>query len=213
MGDILTRLARNRPVVVVTEDIPQNLLREPPEFAGQYDPARLVRRLHVEADARADRPRAFGARSRRTPRSSRPTRAAYGKELDALDAWIKQQIETLPKPQRVLVTAHDAFGYFGRRYGMEVVGHPGDQHPLRGRAPRRGPGGPDRGGPQGEGDLRRIERAAAVDRGRAGGGARRAATRRRSAASSSPTPWAPPARPRAPTRAWSGPTSTPSSTP
>ncbi len=38
MGDILTKMARSRPVVAVTEEIPQDLLREPPEFAGQYDP-------------------------------------------------------------------------------------------------------------------------------------------------------------------------------
>jgi len=38
MGDILTKMARSRPVVAVSEDIPQELLREPPEFAGQYDP-------------------------------------------------------------------------------------------------------------------------------------------------------------------------------
>src|SRR5919112_4367762 len=38
MGDILTKMARTRPVVAVTEEIPQDLLREPPEFLGQYDP-------------------------------------------------------------------------------------------------------------------------------------------------------------------------------
>ena len=48
--------------------------------------------------------------------------AAFAKELTELDAWVKQRIETIPPAQRVLVTAHDAFGYFGRRYGMEVMG-------------------------------------------------------------------------------------------
>lgn len=48
--------------------------------------------------------------------------AAYREELDALDAWILEQVELLSPEQRVLITAHDAFEYFGRRYGFEVLG-------------------------------------------------------------------------------------------
>ena len=120
MGDILTRLARSRPVVAVTEEIPQDLLREPPEFAGQYDP-------HVWFDVsmwkRTLDPiaRELAAVDPGHAEEFKANAAAYGKELDALDAWIKQQVGTVPPAQRVLVTAHDAFGYFGRRYGMEVV--------------------------------------------------------------------------------------------
>jgi manganese/zinc/iron transport system substrate-binding protein len=120
MGDILTKLARSRPVIAVTEEIPQNLLREPPEFAGQYDP-------HVWFDVSMWKltlgpiARELSALDPEHAGEFEANAAAYGKELDALDAWVKQRIETLPPAQRVLVTAHDAFGYFGRRYGMEVV--------------------------------------------------------------------------------------------
>lgn len=120
MGDILTRLARSRPVVAVTEEIPAGLLREPPEFAGQYDP-------HVWFDVSMWRrtldpiARELAALDPSHAEEFKANAAAYGKELEALDAWIKERIETLPPAQRVLVTAHDAFGYFGRRYGMEVV--------------------------------------------------------------------------------------------
>ena len=48
--------------------------------------------------------------------------ATLTKELEALDAWAVQRLATVPKGSRVLVTAHDAFEYFGRRYGFEVVG-------------------------------------------------------------------------------------------
>lgn len=48
--------------------------------------------------------------------------ADYLEELDRLDVWIQEQINSIPNEQRVLVTAHDAFGYFGRRYGLEVIG-------------------------------------------------------------------------------------------
>ena len=43
-------------------------------------------------------------------------------ELVALDTEISAQLATIPEDRRVLVTAHDAFGYFGGRYGLEVEG-------------------------------------------------------------------------------------------
>ena len=45
---------------------------------------------------------------------------AYNAELDELHEYIKAQIATIPEPSRVLITAHDAFGYFGAQYGVEV---------------------------------------------------------------------------------------------
>lgn len=47
---------------------------------------------------------------------------SYLLKLDSLDKWIKEQINTIPESQRVLITSHDAFRYFGRAYGMEVKG-------------------------------------------------------------------------------------------
>ncbi len=46
----------------------------------------------------------------------------YGLELNALHSWVKQSIASIPKAQQVLVTAHDAFAYYGRAYGLKVVG-------------------------------------------------------------------------------------------
>lgn len=46
----------------------------------------------------------------------------YIKKLTLLEEKIKAIIKTLPKEKRVLVTAHDAFSYFGRAYGFEVIG-------------------------------------------------------------------------------------------
>ncbi len=46
----------------------------------------------------------------------------YIAELEALELQLKETIETLPKEQRILVTAHDAFNYFGAAFGFEVVG-------------------------------------------------------------------------------------------
>ncbi|MFT4985185.1 MAG: manganese/zinc/iron transport system substrate-binding protein [Flavobacteriales bacterium] len=46
----------------------------------------------------------------------------YMTQLEILDASSKEMIKSLPKEKRVLVTAHDAFGYFGKDFGFEVVG-------------------------------------------------------------------------------------------
>ena len=48
--------------------------------------------------------------------------AAYLQRLEALDAYAKTAMATIPENQRVLVTAHDAFNYLGRAYGIEVRG-------------------------------------------------------------------------------------------
>jgi manganese/zinc/iron transport system substrate-binding protein len=121
MGDILVKLARSKPVLAVTEAIPAGELREPPELAGQYDP-------HVWFDvglwALAVRPIADEiVRLRPAWQAEIEARAAAVEaELRELDAWVAARILELPAERRILVTAHDAFGYFGRRYGMEVVG-------------------------------------------------------------------------------------------
>ena len=48
--------------------------------------------------------------------------AAYVSQLQELDGWIKTEVATIPDGQRLLVTNHEAFGYFAERYGFEVVG-------------------------------------------------------------------------------------------
>lgn len=47
---------------------------------------------------------------------------SYLAQLDTLEAEVKATIATLPPEKRILVTAHDAFNYFGKSYGFEVVG-------------------------------------------------------------------------------------------
>jgi zinc/manganese transport system substrate-binding protein len=46
--------------------------------------------------------------------------AAYIKQLEALDARITKDIQSIPAAHRKLVTSHDAFGYFGQRYGIDI---------------------------------------------------------------------------------------------
>ena len=46
----------------------------------------------------------------------------YIQRLQALDAWVKAQVATIPVDKRKLVTNHDALGYFARRYGFQIIG-------------------------------------------------------------------------------------------
>ncbi|MFZ5818067.1 MAG: metal ABC transporter solute-binding protein, Zn/Mn family [Bacillota bacterium] len=119
MGDILVKMARQKPTVAVAERIPESDLLATPD--GTEDPhiwfdvslwmkaAEAVRDALVELDpaGRAE----YQANA-----------AAYLKELEALHGYAREQIGSIPARQRVLVTAHDAFGYFGRAYGIEVMG-------------------------------------------------------------------------------------------
>ena len=121
MGDILGKMGRGRPVLAVTEAMPEAELLDPPEYEGLHDP-------HVWFDvglwARTVEP-VVEALSELSPADAATFRAngdAYRAELEALDAWVRSEIERIPPELRVLVTAHDAFGYFGRAYGVHVVG-------------------------------------------------------------------------------------------
>jgi ABC-type Zn uptake system ZnuABC Zn-binding protein ZnuA len=48
---------------------------------------------------------------------------AYQGELDALDAWIRDEVAQVPAARRKLVTFHDAFQYFAKRYGLAARGY------------------------------------------------------------------------------------------
>ncbi len=48
--------------------------------------------------------------------------AAYRQRLDELDGWVRDQIASIPKPNRKIVTFHDAFPYYAREYGITIVG-------------------------------------------------------------------------------------------
>ena len=121
MGDVLVKMARHKPVVAVSEAVPETDLREPPELQGHYDPhlwfdvSLWAQTLGPIADALIEIAPEHEATIRANAEKARA-------ELAALDTWAQAQIDTLPAERRILITAHDAFGYFGRRYGLEVIG-------------------------------------------------------------------------------------------
>ena len=107
--------------VRVTDGIDRARLLAPPEFAGAYDPHvwfDLELWTVVVASVR-DGLIAMDPAREATYRANAGT---YIAEIEALDAYVRQQAETVPAGIRALVTAHDAFNYFARRYDFEVRG-------------------------------------------------------------------------------------------
>lgn len=121
MGDVFAGMRGRVSAVPVAEAVDTAALLAPPEFAGAYDP-------HVWMDVTlwkhaVERVAASLAGLDTTHAADYHARAgAYLAVLDTLDAHVRQQLARLPADRRVLVTAHDAFNYFGRAYGMDVRG-------------------------------------------------------------------------------------------
>jgi len=119
LGEVLERMQGRVKTVAVADEIDRALLLTPPEFEGAYDPhvwfdvtlwmqaVERVRDALIEMDpGHADLYRANAQ--------------SYLAELVELDAYATSRAEEVPDEQRVLITAHDAFNYFGRAYGFEV---------------------------------------------------------------------------------------------
>lgn len=120
MGDNFTSLARNgKPVYPITEEIDPDYLREPPEFAGHYDP-HVWMDVSAWSECVAFVAKALGKYDTANADFYITNAEAYREELAKLDDYALQTIATIPQDRRVLVTAHDAFGYFARAYNIEV---------------------------------------------------------------------------------------------
>lgn len=121
MGEVLAEMGGRTRVAAVSEVIPTDQRLSPPEFQGAYDPhvwfdvrlwamtVDVVARTLSEADPAHARD--FAANAER-----------YRAQLADLDRYVREQAARVPAERRVLITAHDAFNYFGRAYGFQVRG-------------------------------------------------------------------------------------------
>jgi manganese/zinc/iron transport system substrate-binding protein len=122
LQDIFARMARTKKhVYAVTEAIAEKDLLEPASFGGHYDP-------HVWFDVTLWEKcvqTVVKGLSELDPKS-KDYFEKRGKESQArmreLHQWALQKAGELAKEKRILITSHDAFNYFGRAYGFQVVG-------------------------------------------------------------------------------------------
>lgn len=121
MGELFEKLSRLKSVIAIAEEIPSSLLLDSPKYPGTYDP-------HVWFDVKLWKqciPVVLKNLIAKKPKAAQyfETRAnAYSQKLDSLDLEVQTKISRIPKEQRILITAHDAFSYFGKAYDLEVKG-------------------------------------------------------------------------------------------
>ncbi len=121
MGEVLHKLSRTKKVIALGDSLPKDKLLHPASDAKAFDP-------HVWFDVSlwAEVVRRAG----RTLAAVHPghsdlflrNASTYASALDSLHLWVKEQMAMVPRERRVLITAHDAFGYFGKAYDVEVHG-------------------------------------------------------------------------------------------
>lgn len=121
LDETLKALARSKPVLFAAEKIPAAQLLADEEYKDRKDPhvwmdpnlwsivVEAVRDALIARDPAGRATYEAGAKN-------------YVAEIRRLDAYAAKVLGTVPQKARVLVTAHDAFGYFGRAYGFEVEG-------------------------------------------------------------------------------------------
>jgi manganese/zinc/iron transport system substrate-binding protein len=121
MGEIFEKMSKSKPTVAVADSIPEEMLLSDATNSKAHDP-------HVWFDIKAwihviDKvEQELTKLSPENEELFKENASNYKKELEEMDQYAKEQIKLIPEESRVLVTAHDAFKYFGHAYGLEVMG-------------------------------------------------------------------------------------------
>ena len=121
MADVLERYGQRKPTVAVAELVEESRLLAPENYSGAHDP-------HIWMDVALWRDALMAAADALKPHLPHQADAlqqrqqALADSLTALDEWVRKKMARIPQEQRVLITAHDAFSYFGRAYDIEVRG-------------------------------------------------------------------------------------------
>ncbi|MEX2639950.1 MAG: zinc ABC transporter substrate-binding protein [Balneolales bacterium] len=117
LSDILEKMGDK--AYAVSSSIPDSLLKSGYASSGNYDP-------HIWFDVNLWKYAVRGigeqlaALEPRYAEEFEDNTNRYLAELDSLERFIHGELDKIPPNRKILITAHDAFGYFGDRYGLEV---------------------------------------------------------------------------------------------
>ena len=121
MEDFMIGLGRAGSVVAVAEAVPENLLLASQEYQGRFDPhlwmnpdlwSRVV--INLRDALREAQPESADAFNKNAE--------VYLAQMDDVARYANAVLSSVPVKSRVVLSAHDAFNYFGAAYGFEVVG-------------------------------------------------------------------------------------------
>jgi manganese/zinc/iron transport system substrate-binding protein len=121
LEDFFKDLSKHKIVFALAETLPKKQLLNNSAYAGRYDP-------HIWMDPGMWKGVVAATRDalvKLDPKSADMFNANMQRhlaEIDALNTYAGKSLATVPDGSRVLITAHDAFNYFGRAYGYEVLG-------------------------------------------------------------------------------------------
>lgn len=120
MGDVFERLrASGRMVVAVAESLPARSLRVHPTYPDSADPHVWMDPL-LWAECMPPLTEAVLTLAPDVREGVRQRQDDYRAMLGRLDGYAREVLGAIPADRRILVTAHDAFGYFGARYGLQL---------------------------------------------------------------------------------------------
>lgn len=121
MEDFMIGLGRAGSVVAVAEAVPENLLLASQEYQGRFDPhlwmnpdlwSRVV--INLRDALREAQPESADSFNKNAE--------VYLAQMDDVARYANAVLSSVPVKSRVVLSAHDAFNYFGAAYGFEVVG-------------------------------------------------------------------------------------------
>lgn len=121
MSEIFERMKSRIRTVAVSDGIGRERLLRPSGFEGAYDP-HIWFDVTLWMEAVKTTEKAFVGMDPAHGDLYRANAERYLEKLAELDRYVRREAEKIPPRRRLLCTAHDAFNYFGRAYGLEVRG-------------------------------------------------------------------------------------------
>jgi len=121
MAEMLDNYAKEKPVLKISDGINEKDIIKSADFADSYDP-------HIWFDTKiwmqglAHITKELGKIDSLSADYYGTNYDCYLAEIAITDMWVASQLDSIDTNQRILITSHDAFSYFGRRYDIEVKG-------------------------------------------------------------------------------------------
>jgi manganese/zinc/iron transport system substrate-binding protein len=121
MGEVLKKLSAKKKVIAFSDGISMDKIRMLDQKGNVHDP-HIWFNVAIWKDAVLYASKELQKADSVNSEIYKINTLKFAGQLDSLDSWVKTEISTIPEQSRLLITAHDAFGYFGEAYKIEVKG-------------------------------------------------------------------------------------------